>query len=76
MTCLKKECSAAQGGKRLFVALRAKLYLDGGIFLFIWLREIKKKMPPSKEYFAAFGGEILFTQPQKHYFQGRDLLNR
>ena len=43
------------------MALRAKLYLDGGIFFLILLRKIKKKMPPSKESFAAAGGKRLFT---------------
>ena len=46
------------------MALRAKLYLDWDIFFLILLRKIKKKMSQSKEYFAAAGGEILFTQPQ------------
>jgi len=38
--------------------------LDGDIFFLILLRKIRKKMSPSKEYFAATGGENLFTQPQ------------
>ena len=46
------------------MALRAKLYLDGDIFFMILLRKIMKKMSPSKESFAAAGGEMLFTQPQ------------
>ena len=44
------------------MAFRAKLYLDGGIFFLILRIKIKKKMPPSKESFAATGGKILFTQ--------------
>jgi hypothetical protein len=59
----EKKHSAARGGKRLFMALRAKLYLDGAIFFLILRSKIKKKMAPSKECFAAEGGEILFTQP-------------
>ena len=47
--------------------LRAKLYLDGDIFFLILRSKIKKKMSPSKESFAAAGGEILFTQPQTFY---------
>jgi hypothetical protein len=50
------------------LALRAKLYLDGDIFFLILLRKIRKKMSPSKEYFAAAGGENLFTQPLKTQF--------
>ena len=46
------------------MALRAKLYSDGDIFFVILRRKITKKMSPSKEYFAAAGGKILFTQPQ------------
>jgi hypothetical protein len=46
------------------MALRAKLYLDGDIFFLILRSKIRKKMSPSKEYFAAAGGENLFTQPQ------------
>jgi hypothetical protein len=49
--------------KRFFLALRAKLNLDGDILFLILLRKIRKKMSPSKEYFAAAGGENLFTQP-------------
>ena len=49
------------GVKSLFMALRAKLYLDGDIFFLILLRKIKKKMSPSKESFAAAGGKKLFT---------------
>ncbi|MFZ4426125.1 MAG: hypothetical protein ACOYOO_03125 [Saprospiraceae bacterium] len=49
--------------KRFFLALRAKLSLDGDIFFLILLRKIRKKMSPSKEYFAAAGGENLFSQP-------------
>ena len=47
------------------MALRAKLFLDGDIFFLILLRKIRKKMSPSKEYFAAAGGENLFTQPHQ-----------
>jgi hypothetical protein len=50
--------------KSIFSALRAKLNLDGDIFFLISLCEIRKKMSPSKENFAAAGGKILFTQPQ------------
>jgi hypothetical protein len=65
--------------KRFFLALRAKLNLDEDIFFLILLRKIRKKMSSSKEYFAAAGGENLFTQPQpfyttphtKHYFSGQ-----
>jgi hypothetical protein len=46
------------------MALRAKLNLDGDIFFLILRSKIRKKMSPSKEYFAAAGGENLFTQPQ------------
>ena len=46
------------------MALRTKLYLDGDIFFLILRSKIRKKMSPSKEYFAAAGGENLFTQPQ------------
>jgi hypothetical protein len=45
------------------LALRAKLNLDGDIFFLILRSKIRKKMSPSKEYFAAAGGEILFTEP-------------
>jgi len=50
--------------KSIFSALRAKLNLDGDIFFLISLCEIRKKMSPSKENFAAAGGKRLFTQPQ------------
>jgi hypothetical protein len=50
--------------KSLFLALRAKLYLDGDIFFLILLSKIRKKMSPSKESFAAEAGKRLFTQPQ------------
>jgi hypothetical protein len=53
--------------KRFFMALRAKLYLDGDIFFLILRSKIRKKMSPSKEYFAAAGGENPFTQPQIFY---------
>ena len=45
---------------RLLLALRAKLYLDGDVFFLISLREIRKKTSPSKEYFAAVGGILLY----------------
>jgi hypothetical protein len=47
--------------------------LDGDIFFLILLRKIRKKMSPSKKYFAAAGGENLFTQPHnpKDYFLGQ-----
>ena len=48
------------------MAFLAKLSLDRDIFLLILRSKINKKMSPSKESFAAAGGEILFTQP--HYF--------
>jgi hypothetical protein len=51
--------------KRFLLALRAKLNLDGDIFFLILRSKIRKKMSPSKEYFAAAGGENLFAQPQK-----------
>jgi len=38
--------------KRFFLALRAKLCLDGGIFFLILRSKIRKKMRPSKEYGA------------------------
>jgi len=38
--------------------------LDGDIFFLILLRKIRKKMTPSKKYFAAEGGERLLTQLQ------------
>ena len=50
--------------KSVFMALRITLSLDGDIFFLILLRKIRKKMSPSKEYFAAAGGEIFFTHPQ------------
>ena len=50
-------------GKSLFLVLYAKLYLDGDIIFMILLRKIMKMMSPSKESFAAAGGEMLFTQP-------------
>ncbi|MFZ4426279.1 MAG: hypothetical protein ACOYOO_03905, partial [Saprospiraceae bacterium] len=53
--------------KRFFLALRAKLYLDGDIFFLILRSKIRKNMSPSKEYFAAAGGENPFTQPQIFY---------
>jgi len=37
--------------------------LDVHIFFLVLLRKIRKKMCTSKEYFAAAGGENLFTQP-------------
>ena len=46
------------------MALRAKLNLNGDIFFLILLRKIRKKMSPFKEFFAAAGGEKLFTLPQ------------
>ena len=46
------------------MALCAKLSLDGDIFFLILLRKIRKKMSPSKESFAAAGGERFFIQPQ------------
>jgi hypothetical protein len=52
------------------LALRAKLNLDGDIFFLILLRKIRKKMSPSKEYFAAAGGENLFTQPLSKEYSG------
>jgi hypothetical protein len=69
---LYKKCFAACGGgslywgcvKSVFMALRAKLSLDRDIFFLILRSKIKKKMSPSKESFAAAGGERLFTQPQ------------
>ena len=54
--------------KSLFMALRAKLSLDGDIFFLILRSKIKKKMSPSKECFAAYGGKRLFTQPLKTLF--------
>jgi hypothetical protein len=56
-----KKSFAACGGrilywscvKRFFLALYAKLNFDGDIFFLILLRKIRKKMSPSKEYFAA-----------------------
>ena len=45
------------------MTLLAKLYLDGDIFFLILRSKIRKKMSPSKESFAAAGGERLFTQP-------------
>ena len=45
------------------MALRTKLYLDRDIFFLILRSKIRKNMSPSKEYFAAAGGENLFTQP-------------
>ena len=50
--------------KSFLLALRAKLYLDGGAFFQILRSKIWKKAPPSKEYFAAAGGKILIIQPQ------------
>jgi hypothetical protein len=47
------------------MALRAKLSLDGDIFFLILRSKIRKKMSPSKESFAAAGGEILITKPRK-----------
>jgi len=41
----------------------AKYSLDGDIFFLILLRKIRKKMSPSKEYFAAEGGKRQFTLP-------------
>jgi len=43
------------------MAVCAKLYLGGDLFFLSLLRKIKKKRSPSKEYFAAAGGENLFT---------------
>ena len=54
---------SAGRGKSVFLALFAKLYLDGYIFFLILLRKIRKKMYPSKECFAAVGGKILFIKP-------------
>ena len=61
------------------MALRAKLSLDGGIFFTILRSKIVKKMPPSKESFAAAGGKNLFTQPQVKSFAAKPrilLVNR
>ena len=73
MMCLSKQYSAAYGGeilylnrgcvKSIFMALRAKLYLDRGIFSLILRSKIREKMPLSKEYYAAAGGKRLFIQP-------------
>ena len=49
------------------MALLAKLNLDGDIFFLILRSKIRKKMSPSKEYFAAEGGENLFTQPPSKF---------
>jgi len=48
--------------------------LDEDIFFLIVPRKIRKKMSSSKEYFAAAGGENLFTQPQ--YYLARSALKR
>jgi hypothetical protein len=47
------------------MALRAKLYVDGDIFFLILRSKIRKKMSPSKEYFAAAGGENFSHNPFK-----------
>ena len=66
MTCLSKNDLDSGWGcvKSLFMALLAKLYLDGDIFLLILRSKINKKMSPSKESFAAAGGRRLFSQPR------------
>jgi len=46
------------------MVIRAKLYLDKDIFFLILLREIRKKMSPSKYNFVRSARKILFTQPQ------------
>ena len=48
--------------KKSFMALHAKLYLDGDIFFLVLRSKIRKKMSPSKESPAAAGGEIPFIQ--------------
>ncbi|MFZ4427401.1 MAG: hypothetical protein ACOYOO_09600 [Saprospiraceae bacterium] len=53
------------GGKRLFMALRAKLNFSGDIFFLILRSKIRKKMSPEKEYFAAEGGKIFFLHNPK-----------
>ena len=59
------------------MALRAKLYFERHIIFMISRSEIIKMMCLSKEYSAAAGGEMLFTQPQtflttlKYYFLGQ-----
>ena len=62
--------------KRFFLALRAKLNFDGDIFFLILQSKIRKKMSPSKEYFAAVGGENLFTQLLSQYNLARSANKR
>jgi hypothetical protein len=79
MMCRSEEYSAAAGGenlftqprilsegcvKSLFMALLAKLNLDGDIFFLISRSEIAKMTCRSEEYSAAAGGKNLFAQPR------------
>ena len=48
------------------MALRAKLYLVGDIFFLILRSKIRKKMSPTKEYFAAAGGKNRRLIPPPH----------
>ena len=45
------------------MALRAKFKFETDVFFMILLRKIMKNTSVSKEYSAAAGGKILFTQP-------------
>ena len=58
------------------MALRAKLCFVRHIIFMISLREIMKMMCLTKEYSAAEGGKILFTQPQNEISKGNGLVNK
>ena len=47
----------------VFMALCAKFKFQPGVFSLTLRRKTRKNTPVSKEYSAAAGGDILFTQP-------------
>ena len=47
----------------VFMVLRAKFKFETGVFFLTLRSKIRKNTPVSKEYSAAAGGDILFTQP-------------
>jgi hypothetical protein len=55
------------------MVLRTKLYFEGRIIFMISRSEIMKMTCPSKEYSAAAGGEILFTQPRFQIITWREV---
>ncbi|MFZ4427116.1 MAG: hypothetical protein ACOYOO_08155, partial [Saprospiraceae bacterium] len=60
MTCRSEAYSVAEGGKRLFMALRAKSKFEADVFFMILRSEIVKTTCRSEEYSVAEGGKRLF----------------